>query len=123
MVRRDPGSQDIWILFRDLTLTHGMVSAHLFIPPEDTEKTVFASCFHTSIAAALSRKAPHLQADPHASRTPLADATTPASLVLHVPPAHCRVGETASLVPVGTRALPALFFHDTLCWFVRATQK
>lgn len=38
MVKRDPESQDAWLLFLALTLTHGMLSAHLLTPPEDTEK-------------------------------------------------------------------------------------
>lgn len=38
MVKRDPGSQVTWILFLDLTLTYGMASLHLFIPPKYTEK-------------------------------------------------------------------------------------
>lgn len=38
MVKRDPGSQVTWILFLDLTLTYGMASLHLFIPPKYTGK-------------------------------------------------------------------------------------
>lgn len=61
MVKRDPGSQDTWVLFLYLTLTHGMASASLFIPPKGTEKTsAFIKCFHLSIAATLSRNASHL---------------------------------------------------------------
>lgn len=65
MVKRDTGSQDTWILFLDLTLTHGMASAHLFISPKDTEKISFITCCHMSIAAALSRKASHLHVSCH----------------------------------------------------------
>lgn len=65
MVKRDPGSQDTWTLFLDLTLTHGMVSARLFMPPEDTEKIAFKKCFHMSIAAALSGKVSHLHVSCH----------------------------------------------------------
>lgn len=68
MVKRDPGSQDTCILFLDLTLTHGMVSAHLFVPPEDTEETAFIKCFHMSIAAALSGKTSHLHVSCHILR-------------------------------------------------------
>lgn len=38
MVKRDPESQDAWLLFLALTLTHVMLSAHFLTPPEDTEK-------------------------------------------------------------------------------------
>lgn len=63
------------------------------------------------------------QRDPHTGWTLLADATTPASVVLRAPLAHRRVGEMAQLVPAGTQALPALVLQDTLCWFARAAQR
>lgn len=41
MVKRGPESQDTWPLFLALTLTYGMLSAHLLTPPEDSEKIAF----------------------------------------------------------------------------------
>lgn len=65
MFKRDPGRQDTWILFVDLTLTHGMPSLHVSI----SQKIAFIKHFHISTAAELSGKVSHLHVSCHTSST------------------------------------------------------
>lgn len=68
------------------------------LPPSSTRYWHF--CLATSPPGSYEGVVLHLcgpQRDPHARWTLLADATTPASVLLHAPPAHRRVGEMAQL--------------------------